>query len=285
MVLVPMQRGAESDRALYLVDSNRKIKTVKLPAHSGRNSNPLMQPSRDTIIYLNAGALRVMAADGSGDRKLFDRDPGGCDKVHHAAWSQSDPKVILIACQVSETKLRLLVVGIDGKLIRRLDTGLHIVNDATLSPDGQTVLYRASSSPYSDVGTLYTLPIIGTGAPKQLINYSAGTDAEPAWSPDGTKIAFRRRVPNGTLTGNDDIYVVKTDGSGARAVPSTPAHDFKPIWSPDGKNLLIASNRESDVGGPGETYDLWLTRVRDGKVLARLGLKAKQVTRSFWTLR
>ena len=280
-----MQRGAESDRALYLVDSNRKIKTVKLPAHSGFNSNPLMQPSRNTILYLNDGALRVMAADSSGDRKLFDRDPGGCERVHHAAWSQSDPKVILIACQVSETKLRLLVVGIDGKLIRRLDTGLHIVNDATLSPDGQTVLYRASSSPDSEVGTLYTLPIIGTGAPKQLIDYPAGTDAEPAWSPDGTKIAFRRRVPNGTLNGNDDIYVVKTDGSGARAVPSTPAHDFKPIWSPDGKNLLIASNRESAVGGPGETYDLWLTRVRDGKVLARLGLKAKQVTRSFWTLR
>lgn len=285
VVVVPLRRGRENERALYLVDSNRKIKTVKLPAHSGFNSNPLMQPSRNTILYLNDGALRVMAADGSGDRKLFDRDPGGCERVHHAAWSQSDPKVILIACLVSEIKMRLLVVGIDGKLIRRLDTGPHIVNDATLSPDGQTVLYRASSSSYSDVGTLYTLPIIGTGAPKPLINYSAGTDAEPAWSPDGTKIAFRRRVPNGTLNGNDDIYVVKADGSGARAVASMPAYDFKPIWSPDGKNLLIASNRKSAVGGPGETFDLWLTRVRDGKVLARLGLHAKQLTRPFWTLR
>jgi hypothetical protein len=285
VVVVPMRRGRENERALYLVDSNRKIKTVKLPAHSGFNSNPLMQPSRNTILYLNDGALRVMAADGSGDRKLFDRDPGGCERVHHAAWSQSGPKVILIACLVSETKMRLLVVGIDGKLIRRLDTGPHIVNDATLSPDGQTVLYRASSTPYSDIGTLYTLPIIGTGAPKPVINYSAGTDAEPAWSPDGTKIAFRRHVPNGTLNGNADIYVVKADGSGARAVASTPAYDFKPIWSPDGKNLLIASNRRSAAGGPGDTFDLWLTRVRDGKVLARLGLKATQMTRPFWTLR
>jgi hypothetical protein len=285
VVVVPMQRGGENGRALYLIDSNRKIKTVKLRAHSGFNSNPLMQPSRNTILYLNDGALRVMAADSSGDRKLFDRDPGGCERVHHAAWSQSDPKMILIACLVSETKMKLLVVGIDGKLIRRLDTGFHIVNDATLSPDGQTVLYRASSGPDSEVGTLYTLPIIGTGAPKQLIDYPAGTDAEPAWSPDGTKIAFRRRVPNGTLNGNDDIYVVKADGSGAHAVASTPAHDFKPIWSPDGKNLLIASNRKSAAGGPGTTFDLWLTRVKDGKVLARLGLKATQMTRPFWTIR
>jgi hypothetical protein len=96
---------------LYLVDSNRKIKTVKLPAHSGFNSNPLMQPSRNTILYLNDGALRVMAADGSGDHKLFDRDPGGCKRVHHAAWSQSDPKVILIACLVSET-IRRRIWGI-----------------------------------------------------------------------------------------------------------------------------------------------------------------------------
>ena len=44
----------------------------------GGNSNPIMQASRNTIIYLNAGMLRVMAADGSGDRKLFNRDPAGC---------------------------------------------------------------------------------------------------------------------------------------------------------------------------------------------------------------
>jgi hypothetical protein len=68
------------DRPLYLVDTERKIKQVELPSPDGGNSNPIMLASRNTIIYANGGVLRVMAADGSGDRKLFNRDPAGCDK-------------------------------------------------------------------------------------------------------------------------------------------------------------------------------------------------------------
>ena len=49
---------------------------------------------------------------------------------------------------------------------------------------------------------LYTLPLIGTGDPKRLTDSADGIDADPAWSPDATQIAFRRRVPNGTAEGN-----------------------------------------------------------------------------------
>jgi hypothetical protein len=285
VVVVPMRFDSGPDRPLYLVDSEGKIKQVELPSPDGGNSNPIMQTSRDTIIYLNAGVLRVMAADGSGDRKLFNRDPAGCRRVEHASWSLADPNEILISCRVSKSKVNLRLVGMDGRLIRRLDTGTGIVGDATLSPDGQTVLYWASHDQNVDGGALYTLPIIGTGAPKRLTQSADGVDADPAWSPDGTQIAFRRTVPNGTLDGNEDVFVMNADGSGARDVASTPAADFKPIWSPDNKNLLIVSNRKSDSGGPGGSFDLWLTRVRDGEVLDNLGLKARQITRPFWTLR
>jgi len=78
---------------------------------------------------------------------------------------------------------------------------------------------------------------------------------------------------------------MNADGSGVRAVATTPAADFKPIWSPDGKNLLIISNRKSAFGGAGSTFDLWLTRVSDGEVLTNLDLKARQITRPFWTQR
>jgi molecular chaperone DnaK len=285
VVVVPMRRGGGPDRPLYLIDTEAKIKPVELPTPGGGNSNPMMEASRNTIIYANAGKLRVMATDGSGDRKLFNRDPAGCARVEHTSWSLADPNLLLISCRISKTKVSLLVVGMDGKLIRRLDAGAQTIGDATLSPDGQTVLYWASTNPKADGGAFYTLPIIGTGAPKQLSKTVDGVDADPAWSPNGSQIAFRRRVPNGTIGGNEDVFVMNADGSGAHAMASTPAADFKPVWSPDSKNLLIISNRTSGTGGPGKTFDLWLVRERDGKVLRQLGLKAKQITQPFWTLR
>ncbi len=284
LAVVPMRRTGGSDRSLYLVDTESKINRVKLPAE-GRNSNPMMQASRDTIIYLSDGVLRVMASDGQGDRELFDRDPAGCDKVLHASWNLADPDLMVISCEVSKAKDSLLVIDLTGKLVRRLDVGLDIIGDFGLTPDGQTLVYWASNNPNLDGGAIFTLPTVGTGEPKRLTESADGVDSDPAWSPDATQIAFRRTVPNGTADGNRNVFVMNADGSGARAVATTPAADFKPIWSPDNENLLIISNRTSTFGPAGETYDLWLTRVSDGEVLAPLGLKARAVTRPFWTLR
>jgi WD40-like Beta Propeller Repeat len=284
-VIVPMRFDSGRDRPLYLVDTEGKIKQVELPTPAGGNSNPIMQPSRNTIIYANAGKLRVMAADGSGERKLFDGDPAGCDRVAHASWSLTDSNIILITCQLSENRFGLLVIGMDGRLIRRLNAEKANIGDAGISPDGQTVLYWASDNPNLEGGAIYTLPMIGTGNPKQLTDSADGVDADPAWSPDGNQIAFRRKVPNPGGGTNEDIFVMNADGTGARAVATNPAADFKPVWSPDSKNLLIISNRRSASGRPGSTFDLWLTRVSDGEVLTNLDLKARQITRPFWTQR
>ncbi len=284
--MVPMRRGGGSDRPLYLVDTTGQINRVKLPSPEGGNSNPMMQNSRTTIIYLNSGVLRVMGTDGSGDRKLLNRDPAGCKHVIHASWSLADPNVMLISCKISKNKDGFLVVGMDGRLIRRLDAGdSKEIGDFGISPDGQTVLYWASDTRGLDGGALYTLPLIGTGDPKRLTDSADGIDADPAWSPDATQIAFRRRVPNGTAEGNLDVWVMNANGSGEREVSGTPADDFKPIWSPDNKNLLIISNRKSPDGPAGSRFDLWLTRVSDGEVIDPLGLKARSITRPFWTLR
>ena len=284
VVVVPVRRGNDEDRPLFLVDTDGG-EPVALSSPLGDNANPLMQPSRDTIIYLNGGVLRVMAADGSGDRRLFNGDPAGCLKVARASWSQADPNLLVISCEVGEDNVALLVVGMDGRLIRRLDAGTDIVGEFALSPDGQTVVYSATDNPKLAGGALFTLPIIGTGAPKELTDSEDSIDDDPVWSPDGTQIAFRRRIPNGTNQGNFDVFVIAPDGSGLRPIATTPAQDFKPSWSPDGKNLLIISNRTSTDGGPGKTFDLWLIRVSDKEVLANLGLRAKQIAKPFWTLR
>ena len=65
---------------------------------------------------------------------------------------------------------------------------------------------------------------------------SLGGDEYPAWSPDGTKIAF-----HSYRDGNWEIYVMNTDGSGQTRLTNNPGEDTHPAWSPDGGRLIFNS--------------------------------------------
>jgi hypothetical protein len=281
VAVVPIRPDADSDRGLYLINPEDKTNRVQLDAAPGDNANPMMPTGRNTIIYLNAGKLRVMASDASGDRKLFDQDPAGCEEVTHASWSQADPNVLVISCRASEERDSMLVIGVDGHLIRRLDAGKDYIGDLSLSPDGQTIAFWATDQANASGGALYTLPVIGTGDPKRLTNAEDGLNSFPAWSPDGSEIAFSRQVSHG----NNDIFVMNVNGSDVRQVTDSEAFDTRPCWSPDGKNLLIDSNRKSIDGGPGKTHGLALIRITDREVVGWVPLDARQINRPFWTTR
>ena len=66
-------------------------------------------------------------------------------------------------------------------------------------------------------------------------------ETEPAWSLDGTRIAFVS-----AREGSFDIYVMNADSTGTRRLTSSSAHDRGPSWSPDGRR--IAFSRSSDGG-------------------------------------
>jgi len=53
----------------------------------------------------------------------------------------------------------------------------------------------------------------------------------PAWSPDGTRIAFTTWV--GGRYGNSETYVMNADGTGPVNLTNHPDYDSWPVWSPD----------------------------------------------------
>ncbi len=72
------------------------------------------------------------------------------------------------------------------------------------------------------------------GSGKTPLTSNSAHDFGPAWSADGTKIAF-----SSNRDGNDEIYTMNADGTGQTRVTNNPNDDFEPSWSPTGSQLVF----------------------------------------------
>lgn len=100
-------------------------------------------------------------------------------------------------------------------------TGSAVPNTTAAPSAGGTLVFATSPG-----GTIYTVNADGTG----LRTVGAGID--PAWSPDGSKIAYADWVtPRG-------IYIMNADGSGKTRV-GEQALSKAPAWSPDGSQIVF----------------------------------------------
>ena len=72
-----------------------------------------------------------------------------------------------------------------------------------------------------------------------IVHLTANVLAEsPAWSPDGSRIAFDEQ----DQTGKYHIYVMNADGTGVTELTTGSANDGSPDWSPDGTKIVFARN-------------------------------------------
>lgn len=70
-------------------------------------------------------------------------------------------------------------------------------------------------------------------------------DNEPAWAPNGRKIAFYSQRTN-----YGDLYVIEPDGTGEAPLTSNGLGNAEPAWSPDGTKIIFESTRS----GLGDLY-------------------------------
>jgi Tol biopolymer transport system component len=73
------------------------------------------------------------------------------------------------------------------------------------------------------------------GEPVRLTN-APRANAEPAWSPDGSMLAFAS-----FRNGRPDIYTINADGTGERRLTDDPATDYHPSWTGDGRIVFHTS--------------------------------------------
>lgn len=142
----------------------------------------------------------------------------------------------------------IMILGESGAPIR-VNAGT-VSRQPTARPDGGRIAFAVSMT---ELGTGARVDDIfavdRNGMNMKRLTSESGTDDEPAWSPDGLRIAYRHLDPS---TGRSSIWVMDADG--ANKVPVSADLDAttsvgSPAWSPDGTRLAVAVTKSSGTSG------------------------------------
>ena len=103
---------------------------------------------------------------------------------------------------------------------------------------------------------------------------------DPAWSPDGRKIAFTRREDVGEYStySEDDVFVMDSDGGGQRQLTTEVEgrHAGQPAWSPDGEEIVFTRGDAIPTTLPARPGELFVMKL-DGTDVRSLTRDARDL--------
>ena len=140
-------------------------------------------------------------------------------------------------------QLEIGLVGIDGRGLRPLRTGVVPSYEPEWSPDGRWLLFRGGRS-----DDLYLIRPDGSGR-RQLTRDGAHEQAA-AWSPDGARIAYQRWG----LNMESSIWLLRLTTGATRQLTRNTLGAGQPSWSPNGSQIAFVSARPQTAYEP----ELWL---------------------------
>jgi len=219
----------------------------KLTDNRSGDDTPAWSPDGTRIAFTSNRhgneELYVMDADGRNGKRL----------TRHAAndvapaWSPDGRRIAFT--RISARGGEVLVMNADGSGARRISPS-PVRGYGSYSPDwsGAGLIAFSGSFATPENAEIYVVRPNGSGLKRLTFTkgdaHTLGDDGFPAWSPDGSRIAF-----TSNRTADGDIWIMRADGRGQRRLVGLRGRDeFGPTWSRDGASLAFTSYDAAQKG-------------------------------------
>jgi TolB protein len=152
-------------------------------------------------------------------------------------------------------------VKLDGQQVQRLTATPGYDAEATISPDGKTIVFTSIRDGDLD---LYAMYLDGTHV--RRLTDQIGYDGGAFYSPDSQRIVYRASHPKESADveryqtlfkqglvepGQLEIFIMNADGTGKRQVTANGYSNFAPFFHPDSRRIIFSSNQH---GGGAEFH-------------------------------
>ena len=207
------------------------------------------------------GLHEIFKLERGVETQLTDFFPGF---AINSDWSPDGTKIAFDAVQDPEALPDVWVMNAHGSGKTRLTTNDGFDAFPNWSPDGRRIAFDSDGPDFPETQGIWTM--LPNGADLRRVTDPPGFDfdSEPAYSPDGSWIAFTRfrdtcKFPNRNrfiAAGcTSAIHVVKTDGTGLKRLTGWGQAVASPDWSPDGAKIAY---HRCDICKQGGALDVFV---------------------------
>jgi Tol biopolymer transport system component len=217
----------ESDFEIFVARADGS-RLRQLTHNSVQDWMPAWSPARRRIAFVRGQAIWLMAADGTGRRRLF--------AGSQPSWSPNGLKLAFADGGTVNTR------SISSGPVTRLAQGYS----PAWSPRGAEIAFvRGTTLLAVDSDTKVERTILDVA--RECGEGSEVSIAGPDWSPDGRRLGFALVCDDGRFA-STSAGVVQADGSGLRWLQSNDLAPTRLAWSPGGARLAFVAESESPVG-------------------------------------
>jgi hypothetical protein len=211
---------------------------------------PTFNPSGDGILFSSdrgGGPMQVWSIPVDGQSGATRLTAGNSDMLWPTLDSSPKPRVFVQALVPNQDVPRIYSMQPGTVFETDLVTGGGF--QPRLSPRNDALAFVQFNSQTRKTDIFKTGD--KGGVVQKMTDTPDVNERDPAWSPDGTKLAMTVEMPLVTGSGTQtEIYLVDANGGNLRAVTMNDAIDDMPIWAPTGDAVYFRSNR-------GGKWDLW----------------------------